>query len=249
MAGGSRNEDASPSEDCSRCGSGTAGGGAPRLPQPPGRLSALSPGGDQQFQRCSSELSPHPRNSVLRLQPCSKLAFRTWNFISQIKCFNFLAMACLLGWDPRPWGGQGARPPAGYVWAGSSMGCRLTPLMTLPGEVACPGWSGRHGQRMGAAFAPSPGRRSRPPSTHPGRPAQAPEGPRHTAWLCSSPKHGPPLASARMGAGPNTRLSPPGTNTLPGRGWVRRGQPLPGSAHADVGSVILTPNRATHDLS
>lgn len=156
------------------------------------------------------------------------------NFINQIKCSNFLAVACLLGWDPWSWGGRGAHPPAGCVRAGSSVGCRLTPLTTLPGkEAACPKWSGRHGQRMGSAFAPSLGRRSRPPSMHLGSPAQAPEGPRPTVglvhglallWPRSGPKHAPPLASAGMGARPNTRLSPPGTNTQ-GRDGYTEGNP------------------------
>lgn len=123
---------------------------APGLSWPPGCLCVRSqPRGHQQFQRCSRP-SPHPRNRILCFLHCSKLAVRMWNFISQIKFFNLLAVAFLLGGDPWPWGGRGARPLAGCVRvyhpddAGPGRGF-ATILGTLPGvEVARPGWSSRH---------------------------------------------------------------------------------------------------------
>ena len=49
-----------------------------------------------------------------------------------------------------------------------------------------------------------------------------PQSAQSTAGLCSGPKHGPPLASAGMRARPHSKLTPPGTNTLSGRGCQRR---------------------------
>lgn len=153
--------------------------------------------------------------------------FRNVEFYKPNKVFQLLGRG-LVAWVGALAVGRARGSPSGCVWAGSSTGCRLTPLRTLAGEeVACPGWSGGHGQRTGAASAPSLGRGSRPPSPHPGSPPRHLKGPgpqsaQSTAGLCSGPKHGPPLASAGMHARPHTKLTPPGTNTPSGRGCQRR---------------------------
>lgn len=148
-----------PSEDCSRCGAGAAGWWGP-WGSHSHQAACLSsqPRGYQQFQRCSSGLSPHPQKQ--HPAPSALLEARFWNmnFINQIKCFNFLAVACCLG-GTLAVGRARAHPPAGCVRAGSSVGCRLAPLTTLPGkEAACPRWKAADARaENGFSLCPQPG--------------------------------------------------------------------------------------------
>lgn len=183
--------------------------------------------------------------------------FRNVEFYKPNKVFQLLGRG-LVAWVGALAVGRARGSPSGCVWAGSSTGCRLTPLRTLAGEeVACPGWSGGHGQRTGAASAPSLGRGSRPPSPHPGSPAQAPEGPRPSVgpvhrWALLRPQAWPSAGLSRDACQASYQAHPTRDKHPIREGMseaVCREQPLPGLAHPDMGGVILTLNLVTHDLS